>query len=858
MPIIEFTKGNKIPYDTLLYKGPDQLVSEKTKQSDTWIKENMDYYWTIAVSQYTKNKEVLKRNYELVKGILRRSDFYDEQPKEIKEFADILLENEDLPAYVKHYSILTPPINTMIGEMAKRPDNIYVKAFDENSQSEELQFKTEILNQYIINNARIRLQSLLAMKGIELESPEELEQITLEQVEDELTNYTSIAEKWGSRVLEFLKVRLALKEKSEEAFRDMLISARQFYHIYEDNSPLGFNVEVLNPIGTWFQTTPDQKYTSDPLDKGVGAFAAGTIEVMELSEVIHKFNLTEKEIKHLRDYSQRDFLLNPRDSNLVNPTPGERGIEYDTYDPLIYEQRLAAEAALLDSDYSDFDILGTGNTVGTFGYKYTVLRAYWCSKKKIGKLTYIDIDGIEQTEFVDENYKEGSHPGEIDIEWEWINQWYQGVKIGHDVYYVKPLELFDYCPIIGCIFENKNTKSASLVDLMKPYQILYNVSMNQLFRLLEKDMGVVFLTSLRTIPVPKDGDYQDAVQIWEDEAREKGIIFTDDSPENLRGGPSSFNQYSAINLSRAQEIQIRYQLAIELRNECWKLVGLTEQRLGSVTSSETATGTNAALSQSYAQTEPWFTQHENTINKLYQAILDAAMYIESKKPTSTISYITGEGTHAFVQVNGSDLALKDLGVLITSRQEDADNLRQLRMLGQAMLQNGAHPYEISVIFNSKSSRFIQDTLKKLKDKQDEYQQQIQEIEQAKIQQAEEQFAKQQQLLQIQQEKEQAFQAFQAEQERLSKEKIAYIQAASKNQQSADLGSFEREEAKIQNDYNLQLQTLSQKQQDILARQAIDQQKLQLEDKKLQMEKYKIDKQEQIEKIKLRNKVSGEK
>ena len=63
----------------------------------------------------------------------------------------------------------------------------------------------------------------------------------------------------------------------------------------------------------------------------------------------------------------------------------------------------------------------------------------------------------------------------------------------------------------------------------------------------------------------------------------------------------------------------------------------------------------AAIQQSYAQTEPLFVAHEYVLGQLYQAIIDASLYIEANKPASTVSYITSEGESAFVQVSGTDL-----------------------------------------------------------------------------------------------------------------------------------------------------------------------------------------------------------
>jgi hypothetical protein len=150
------------------------------------------------------------------------------------------------------------------------------------------------------------------------------------------------------------------------------------------------------------------------------------------------------------------------------------------------------------------------------------------------------------------------------LEWGWINEWYQGTKIGPDIYHIKPFKLLNYCPIIGTTYEVKNTEAKSLVDLMKPFQVLYNVCMNQLYKLLEKEVGKVQLMSLRHVPIPKDGDAQDALDIWEMEARNRGVVFIDDSPENLKA-PSSFNQFTSLDLTRTQEIQARYTLAQQLK-----------------------------------------------------------------------------------------------------------------------------------------------------------------------------------------------------------------------------------------------------------------------------------------------------
>jgi hypothetical protein len=610
---------------------------------------------------------------------------------------------------------------------------------------------------------------------------EELNQMTMDDVKDVLDSYTSVAEKWANHVLTCQKAEFNLKEKSEDAFRDLLISARQFYHIYEDNSKLGFNIEVANPKNTWFLTTPDRKWISDPTGRAQGAYAAGTVQVMELSEIIESIpDLTKEEIDHLRSSLQDYGLINVRESNLGNPNaiPGIDSVMYDTYDPLVLQTRMIIESEMKENNDGLKDFLGLTSNVSSFGYKYVVVRSYWISKRKIGKLIYLDEMGNEQSVLVDENYKSGTIPTQQSLEWGWVNQWYQGTKIGPDIYHVKPYKLLNYCPIIGTTFEVKNTEAKSLVDLMKPFQVLYNVCMNQLYKLLEKEVGKVYLTSIRHVPVPKDGDAQDALDIWEMEARNRGVVFIDDSPENLKS-PSSFNQFRDIDLTRTQEIQSRYQLAMQLKNECWELVGMSRQRLGSVTASESATGTQAAIQQSYAQTEPLFVAHEYVLGQLYQAIIDAALYVESKKPQSTLSYITDEGEAAFVTVNGSDLKFRDLKVFLTNRPEDTQMFNELRQLAQPLIQNGGSLYDVIELYSTKSMRAMKKVFKELRDKQDAMQQQQMQQQQQQIEQQREIAVAQIQQAQVQKEQEIANENYQNELDRINKKEIALIAAESK-------------------------------------------------------------------------------
>jgi len=861
MAIIRYTKDATIRY-AYLNIFPDQFKTEKEKKDESWIKNTMDYFANKAYAEYVKNRDTFVKNYDLVKGILRMDDFYQDVP-EVKSFTDMLTQNLELPAYVKMYSIITTPLNELIGEISKRPDAFRVKAFDDDSKSEELEFKTGILQEYVVNQAKQKILEKAAMAGEELED-EQVQQMTMEQVQDELGSYTSIAEKWANHILTCQKADFVLKEKSEDAFRDMLISAREFYHIYEDNSKVGYNIEVANPKNTWFLSTPDRKYVSDPTGRAQAAYAAGTVQVMELSEIIEAIpDITKDEIDHLRSSLQDYGLINVRESNLGNPDAGNGidSVQYDTFDPLVLQTRMIIESEMKNNDDGLQDFLGLTSNVSSFGYKYVVVRAYWISKKKIGKLIYLDDMGNEQSMLVDENYKSGTIPTQQSLEWGWINEWYQGIKIGPDIYHIKPFKLLNYCPIIGLVHEIKNTEAKSLIDMMKPFQVLYNVCMNQLYKLLEKEVGKVYLTSIRHIPIPKDGDAQDALDIWEMEARNRGVMFIDDSPENLKS-PSSFNQFRDIDLTRTQEIQSRYNLAMQLKQECWELVGMSKQRLGSISASESATGTNTAITQSYSQTEPLFVAHEYVLGQLYQAIIDASLYIESKKPQSTISYITSEGESAFVQVNGDDLKFRDLKVFLTNRPEDQKMFNELRGLSQAVIQNGGSLYDIIELYSTNSVRQMKKVFKTLKERQEELQDQQMQQKQQEMEQ--QQQIAQAQMAQAQQQYESkiANDNYEAQLDRINKVQIAMIAAESKGGPLSDIDASGTadvlEMSKLSTETNKATKEYEVKMAEIQNKNKTDNNKMAIEREKLEVERENQANDIKVAEINARNRASKSK
>ena len=702
------------------YFYPEQFVSLSEKEKEQWIKSTMDYFANIAFSQYKQNIN-FRKNYRLLNGEFNFADYTNvpEYQELMSYLSDVPDQEPEVPQHLKHYPIVNPPINQLKGELINRPHKYKVKAVDDEAINETIDFRTELIKEHFLQ----KLQAQLEGQPIDPEQEAQMQK----EIQDKILDYTSVAEEWGNKTLNALKYHFNFREKSQGSFLDFLVTGKEFHHFYPDNSRLGFNYKVENPSNVWYLANRNAQYTSD-------CWALGLIEVLSMTEIVERYNLTGEEVEHLKNRSLQN-LRNNEYSPLAPALP-------DPNDPLWQ---------LTFENVGDFANGGIDHNVFSFNsqHSYTVVTSYWQSKKKIFKRTYLDEEGFQQEMFVSEDYKMDKTLGDVMLEELWINEWWRGIKIGADIYVnVEPLEFTQQAPIVGIINTTRNTQGKSLLDLLKPYQVLYNICMNQLWELLEKEIGVVFLGDLKVVPKK---DSQDPIETMLWNAKNRGTLLIDTSIENT-GGAVQFNQFSRLDLTRSQEIQARIQLAQQLRLEAYELVGLTRQRLGNSQASDTATAANNALIQSFAQTETWFAWHDNILQKVYQTILDMAQYIELQKPTSTLNYLNSELETVFLQVSKNEL-LHELFVFVSSYAEDKVTLEQLKQLAQPAMQNGAELSEMVDLFTANSERSLRKTLGDVQKRKEAIRQQDQALKQQELQQQQEQFQQKMQMEAAQDEKE---------------------------------------------------------------------------------------------------------
>jgi hypothetical protein len=772
-------------------------LKEKLKDMDEYgvskfMKASMDALEAIGRMQWVSNYD-LKENYDLIRGrfifqhYLDRNDMFDLSSAVSQEF--------NMPSYIKHYDITSKAVNVLVGEYLKRPDGFRVRANDKESSNEIKRMKTEMLHSYVQSKIAEEINNKLIQQGLdpyrnEFKNEEEqaeyqeliqqqTQALTPPQLEDYLRNdYFTAAEQFGQHIIELDKDRFNLKEVEAKEFEDMLVADRCFRHFFL--TATGYAQETWNPLNTFFHRSPEVEYTDD------GDYV-GRVFWLSKAQIIDRYGwmMTQKQIEAL--YPKEEYK-GTGDSGILNEAYSASIYPFGDYrdymmqvNALGYDPHTGFPGGGMNQmnqmTTQDIDVLfGSG-----FGLNFRatdiimVTEAYWKSQRKIGKLNFIDPETGELTsQIIDETFnpklfgiKEVKTTFEESVEpntvaWTWVTQVWKGVKINvnyadssaqnNDVNKFSQRALYvgvepapfqfkgQYNPFIACklpvvgrVFNNRNGDSMSLVDLLKPYQVLYNVSLNQVYELSQREVGKFVLMDMNLIPNLKDWGGGENFEKFLAVAKAIGIAPVDTKASGA--GMTSFassNSYQVLDASETDRIAGKLNLAILIEDQAYKQIGITPQRLGTIAASETATGINQSVSNSYAQTESYFEKFSNYKRRCLQANIEIAQFVYSKEKDITLNYTMSDLSRGFVNITDPDLLLRDLGVYPTFSQEIT---RQLETIRQLAINNNTTNMPMSALTDMLTMNSVREIQQALRKSEDNFNKQQQAAQEAEMQQA---------------------------------------------------------------------------------------------------------------------------
>jgi hypothetical protein len=859
---------------------PIQFLRAKDKDED-WAAWNMDWYELIGLKQVRRNARRLLKNYKLANGIIDKSDYIVEEDNETADLIETLTQDDESAFDLKFFPIIPNVINVMVGEFAKRNDKITYRTIDDFSYNEMLAQKQEMVEEYLVNYAEQQMQQTIEQMGLNPQDPEQAQQIqqmmtpenlkTLPEIQEFFDkDYRSMVEQWAGHQHNVDEERFKLKELETYAFRDSLITDREFWHFKMNEDD--YEMELWNPVLTFYHKSPEVRYISQ--GNWVGKF-----DLMSVPDIIDKFGpkMDKRQLEILEEVypiKSAGYIL--PGAHQDSYYDGTRSHKWNTTGPSLAMRQYQSfnDVVGVTGDNVVDDILRESEDLLDFQDEslLRVTTAYWKSQKMVGYLTKIMPDGMIKDMIVDESYKildkaiydttvnkkkcRETLIGGEHIEWIWINEVWGGTKIGPNranfftgsekdelqpIYLdVKPVRFQfkgDYSlygcklPVEGAVFSDRNSRSVALVDRMKPYQIGYNMTNNQIADILIDEIGTVIMIDQNALPKHSMGEDWGNDQFGKAFVAMKNfqMMPLDTSITNTENA-TNFNHYQKLDMSQTNRLMSRIQLSNYFKQQCFESIGISQQRLGAVNAQETATGVEQAINMSYSQTEMYFVQHsEYLMPRVHQMRTDLAQYYHSHKPSVRLQYMTSMDEKVNFQINGTDLLLRDLNIFISTKVNQRQIMEQMKQLAIQNNTSGASIHDLGGLLKAESMAEIDNVLKGIEKKAD--QRVAAEREHAT--------SLQNQQLQAAAEAEEKKLAYEAEQKQLDRDKdvtVAKIRAASatglvdtdENQQSDYIDTLEYLDKKDARDKDAQLAR-----EERTARQIAEQRELNIKREELQ-------------------------
>tara|TARA_Y100001938_G_scaffold141522_1_gene211433 strand:- start:14995 stop:17418 length:2424 start_codon:yes stop_codon:yes gene_type:complete len=700
------------------YYFPQQKLSKHAKKKNdfAWAKaviDELDRQNTSGYDGASDNKRK-KVNYDLFNGKLDIKDF----EYVCKPYGNAVGE---MPAEIRHYDIMSPKLRVLFGEEIKRPFNFKVITTNSEAISEKEREKSRLLEKFILAEVQRRIQKRIqeelnpqeqdaqdpeAQQAIQQQAQQIEQEMTPPQIEEYMKrDYLDIKEIQASQILQYLKKKLAIREKFNKGWKHALIAGEEVYWVGVVNGEPEFR--TVNPLYFEYDKDPDIDYIQD------GQWAKYTMR-MTPGSVVDTFGkyMKEKDIAGLYE------------GNTVVGSANALGSEVFNYNDEIFTPTFEHEFDESDST------------------RYIkVVHCEWKSLKKIGFLKYYDEDGEEQEMIVDETYKFDEKKGDLDLKWEWIPEIWEGTKIGTDLYVnmrPKPnqhrdLDNLHECKLgyYGLTYNNLNSESISMIDRMKPYQYMYNIIMYRLELDLASDRGKKFLADINQIPSSMGMDMDKWLYYFD----AMGIAWINPQEEGKRNQQSNFNQWNALDLTMAQSVQQKVQLLEYLEMQCGEVSGVTKQREGQVGPNELVGNTQQAVVQSSHITEELFYLHNSIKGHVLEGLIDNCKMAWSSGKSKKVQYVLDDMSISMLSVDTDNFANASYGVFVADSAKDQELFLTLKQLAHAAVQNQrAELSDLIKVLSTESSAEIKSLLesaeeKRVRQEQEMQQQQMQQQQQ---------------------------------------------------------------------------------------------------------------------------------
>lgn len=611
---------------------PKQNIEEHKKNRE-WCLEMVN---AIVKSSANSNRNSRERrkdydNYMLFNGVFDQKQF------------EYITNTYGLttPARLVNYPIIQPKIDLLVGEYVNYPLKYSVHTVNKDAVSRKLDEKSKMIAALV---TRPILRQLEELTRSDMGANAMSEFSELQDLEDFMSkNYREDVEVMVFNSLEYLSYKYSLKDIYKRGLYDLCITGKEFYKVdIINNDP---RVRRVDPRSLVYDQNIETEYLDD-------CMYVGEERYLTINEIIDEFRsfLKHEDIVKLEEIRQS--------------TPSQ------------VKERMGGGSKWYFNEQGNF-----GSQV-----RIKIVHAEWKSIRQI-KVKVSENKYDPDTPFI-KILPPGYKPRKTDkIETRYITDVWEATKIADDIlvrYRRRPNQVRFERDIsntnlsyIGCIRNNIDGNTVSIVDSLKNIQLLYNVIMYHIELAMSRAGGKSVVYDTAQTPAGMDM----ATVMYH--VKNSGIIPINSKLEGNQ--MATFNQFQQVDFTLSNSVQQLINLKMMLEDTANKVTGISNERAGVTKGYEAVGTTERSVYQSSLITQPLFYIHGKVIEKVMNQVANLLKVSWAKK--DSMSYVLGDATMKLFETDET-MANSDYGIFVTSAVDEGRKKESVLQLGQAALQSG--------------------------------------------------------------------------------------------------------------------------------------------------------------------------
>ena len=322
---------------------------------------------------------------------------------------------------------------------------------------------------------------------------------------------------------------------------------------------------------------------------------------------------------------------------------------------------------------------------------FEVWHVVWRGEARQGILTYVNEMGFTTTRVVEEDYQLNPEAGDINIDWAYEPQVYEGYRIGTRWTGVYPIKARPIAyqrngklPYNGIMEVLPMFGKFSIIELITPFQIMRNIISYHREMVIAKNKMLILLLPESLIA----GDEEDKIY----KMAADGTLVVNDEEDNTG---QKMAQVRLLNANLGDYINQLSQLIEQIKMDARELVDMNMQRYGEIAQSAGSAITQEAIARSSMGSVIIVATFDEMRKHDYQRDLDFGKLAYADGLQTT--FFDDKHNRRYLSLDVNSYIMSEYGILVKNEQKELDKINQLRQWAFSAAQNGDLDMAIAAI-----------------------------------------------------------------------------------------------------------------------------------------------------------------